>query len=334
MAVIDFNDGTFSTLATTFSFTFTDSGAPGITFTVSGADTGGNSPVAVDLNLLTTGGLNFTNGTDTQADNFTLAMTGGNVFAGNLIIDAGNVNGTWQVKLDGVTVGTLNSTNTIFSTAIVGDVSAITFTSSATTFDLLNIESITADIVCFLEGTLIATPEGPVAVETLQPGDAVLTADGGMTRVNWLGVQPVDTTSKHPTAFNPIRIQAGALGNGLPERDLFVSPDHGIELDGILANAAALVNGRTISQVRTMPGKAFTYYHIETGAHELLLAEGVAAESYQETGGLAHFSNADALESAPRPEMTLPRVTTSRLLPDRIRARLAAVADELQRRVA
>ena len=41
--------------------------------------------------------------------------------------------------------------------------------------------------VCFLEGTLIATPTGPRAVETLQQGDLVVTADGQMLPVLWRG---------------------------------------------------------------------------------------------------------------------------------------------------
>ena len=71
----------------------------------------------------------------------------------------------------------------------------------------------------------------------------------------------------------------GALGEGVPARDLYVSPDHGIAIDGLLINAIALVNGHSIYQVDA-PLDGFTYYHVELENHALLFAEGAAAESY------------------------------------------------------
>ncbi|GAW37209.1 hypothetical protein RA2_04285 [Roseovarius sp. A-2] len=185
------------------------------------------------------------------------------------------------------------------------------------------LDSITATVNCFLSGTAIATETGARAVETLKPGDLLRTADGRLEAVVWLGEMEIDTRLMHPAKVNPICITAGALGNGLPERDLHLSADHAVEIDGVLYNAGALVNGATIYRVAKMPMDGFTYYHIETQGHELLLAEGVAAESFIDYVGRDSFENGDEAEVRAIPEMDLPRVSSARLVPDHIRACLA-----------
>lgn len=177
-------------------------------------------------------------------------------------------------------------------------------------------------LLCFTGGTNIATPTGAVPVEELTEGDMVLTADGRETPVRWLGRSPVDTRLAHPARVNPIRITAGALGNGLPRRDLRLSPDHAIEIDGTLCNAGALVNGSTIWQERGKMPDGFAYYHVETDAHELLLAEGVAAESFIDYAGRDSFENSGEATAHIR-EMDLPRISSARLVPGHIRERLA-----------
>lgn len=136
-------------------------------------------------------------------------------------------------------------------------------------------------IICFLSGTRIATPSGEVAVETLAPGDQVLTADGRTLPVRFVGKQVV--ASRFATAGDafPIRIAAGALGENLPTRDLLVSRAHAIAFGDVLVQAGALVNGTTIRQVTEMP-ETFTYYHVDVAEHALLVAEGVAAELYRQ----------------------------------------------------
>lgn len=208
-------------------------------------------------------------------------------------------------------------------TATGGVYSAVRFTSSATIpIASLELTSLTANITCFCAGTAIATPDGAVAVEDLAAGDTIATAEGGTARVRWVGQQRIAAEYLHPDRVNPIRIAAGALGGGLPARDLLVSPDHGLALDGVLVNAGSLVNGGTIRQVGI--GKAFTYYHVETEAHELILAEGVEVETYLDGHG-SDFDNADTRpDSGPVTEMDLPRVMSARLLPAALRQRLLA----------
>ncbi len=124
---------------------------------------------------------------------------------------------------------------------------------------------------CFAAGTMIATPDGEVAVETLEIGDLVLTADEKAVPVKWIGRQ---STGKRISALNklPVRITEGALGSGLPNRDLVVTADHGMIIDGLVINAGALVNQSTIDYVpRHELPKDATYYHIETEGHQVIL---------------------------------------------------------------
>ena len=180
---------------------------------------------------------------------------------------------------------------------------------------------------CFLPGTQIATAHGERLIEELSPGETVSTVDGRETEILWVGRQTV-TRGLFSAQNPPVRITAGALSQGLPHSDLCVSPEHGIILDGALVNASALVNGDTIRFMTTEEtGDQFTYFHVETKAHEQLIANGAAAESFVDAASRKNFDNYDAyLErfGAERiiPEMGLPRVTTRRQLPQHLRERL------------
>ncbi len=191
-------------------------------------------------------------------------------------------------------------------------------------FDVQSDSGDTMIILCFYPGTRIATPAGEVAVEALRPGDLVNTANGAKP-VRWVGESPVSTKFADPLQVLPVRIRAGALGEGLPVRDLLVSPDHAIFIAGILAQAGALVNGQTILREAAVP-EQFTFYHVELDTHELLFAEGVMAESFVDNLDRMYFSNFDARERPDQPivEMPFPRAKSFRQLPRAIRAMLAA----------
>ncbi|MCP3969291.1 MAG: hypothetical protein GY717_03035, partial [Rhodobacteraceae bacterium] len=84
------------------------------------------------------------------------------------------------------------------------------------------------------------------------------------------------------------------------------------------------VNGTSIHQVSDMPLDGFTYYHVETETHELILAEGCAAESYLDIPDRSSFVNGAERADAPViEEMDLPRISSSRLVPAAILGRLA-----------
>ena len=147
-----------------------------------------------------------------------------------------------------------------------------------------------AAVACFARGTRIATDRGMVAVEDLIAGDSVRTALGdGWRPIVWIGHRDVDCANHpNPEQVWPIRAMAGALGQGLPVRDLYLSPDHAVYLDGVLLPVKYLENGTTIRQIRR---DAVSYFHVELTGHDVLFAEGLPAESYLETGGRADFAN-------------------------------------------
>ena len=144
----------------------------------------------------------------------------------------------------------------------------------------------TTDTPCFVSGTMIETPAGEIAVENIRPGDDIRLADGSIGRVHWVGHRRIGCTARPDDA--PIRIRAGALGGNLPRRDLVVSPDHALFLDGVLVPAGLLVDG---VRIVCDDAERVTYHHVELERHAILLAEGAPAESYLDTGNRARFAN-------------------------------------------
>jgi hypothetical protein len=140
-----------------------------------------------------------------------------------------------------------------------------------------------------VQGTGIATAAGAVAVEDLVIGDRVLTVDGTEDTIRWIGRRTVDCT-RHPKPEQvwPVRVAAGAFAPQLPVRDLFLSPDHAIYAEGVLVPIKHLINGHTVAQQRPA---AVTYFHVELARHNVLLAEGLPAESYLDTGDRDAFAN-------------------------------------------
>lgn len=142
---------------------------------------------------------------------------------------------------------------------------------------------------CFLRGTGIRTPEGDVPVEELRVGDLVVTYNGeGVSAIKWVGRRLLDPKAiDKPRDTLPVRIRAGAIAENVPERDLFVSPDHCMFLEKSLIPAKFLVNGTTITQETVLT--PFEYYHIELEHHNIILAEGAHTETYLDLGGRIAF---------------------------------------------
>lgn len=203
----------------------------------------------------------------------------------------------------------------------------VTLDNNATNLGNLALQGGEITIACFYPGTRIAVPGGEAAVETLETGDLVRTVSGAVRRIRWMGRQPVSTRFGDPLRVLPIRIRAGALGAGLPARDLLLSPAHAVFFEGILIQAGALVNGTSIVREAAVP-EVFTYHHIALDSHELLLAEGLAAESFVDNVTPDVFQNAHERDAgaAPVAEMDCPRAQSARQVPKRVRDMLAALA--------
>jgi hypothetical protein len=152
-------------------------------------------------------------------------------------------------------------------------------------------------VTCYAEGTRIRTACGDVAVEALAEGDmiAVHTRQGEVQRpVVWVGRRRVNLAAHpDPEAALPIRIRRNAFAGGQPSRDLLVSPDHAIYLDGLLIPAKLLVNGGSITREDNLA--SVTYFHVELPEHAVIFAEDLPAESYLDTGNRAGFENAGGL---------------------------------------
>lgn len=146
------------------------------------------------------------------------------------------------------------------------------------------------DPVCFAEGTRIETIAGPVAVEALAIGDAVLTASGAVRPVKWVGHMSV-RPSRHarPGEVHPVLVRAHAFGADMPSRDVRLSPGHAVFVDGVLVPVGFLVNGATIVQEEV---EQVRYFHVELDSHDVLLAEGLPCESYLDDGNRSSFTNA------------------------------------------
>ncbi|MCB1368716.1 MAG: Hint domain-containing protein [Rhodobacteraceae bacterium] len=147
-----------------------------------------------------------------------------------------------------------------------------------------------ADIACFVKGTLIRTATGQRPVETLAIGDMVETLDNGLQPIRWIGRSDLSVRELLVRPhLRPIRIRANSFGPGLPIRDLAVSPQHRIMVDGwrlqlhlgldqALAPAKALVGHDGISVDEDCAD--VSYFHFMFDRHEVVISEGLPSESF------------------------------------------------------
>jgi hypothetical protein len=140
-----------------------------------------------------------------------------------------------------------------------------------------------AEVACvsFTRGTHITMSSGAQKpVEVLAVGDMILTRDYGVQELCWIGQSTVRAVGD----FAPIRISAGALHN---ENDLLVSPDHrlfiyqrsdklGAGRAELLIRARHLING---DSVQRQEGGFVDYFQLLFDAHQIIYAEGIAAET-------------------------------------------------------
>jgi hypothetical protein len=175
-----------------------------------------------------------------------------------------NADGTLTVTTD-ADADTLNFTYEVSSSTGETDVGIVTINT----------------IPCFVAGTRIATPDGDVPVESLKPGDMVLTHDDGAQPLRWIGRRTVAAEG----SFAPIRIRAGTFGD---HSTLLVSPQHRVLIADssaellfgeaeVLVAAKDLVNGRS---VRVVEGGTVEYVHLLFDRHQVVYSAGLTTESF------------------------------------------------------
>lgn len=142
--------------------------------------------------------------------------------------------------------------------------------------------------VCFLAGALLRTPEGDKPVETLQYGDSICAYDWRNKKwetrdIVWAGQNTTQIRPELPDdeAGYPVRILKDALADGVPYQDLLVTAEHALFFENMFVPVRMLVNGRTIYFDRSV--SSYTYYHVETESHSVIMANGALTETYLDT---------------------------------------------------
>ena len=280
----------------------------GATFSTAAAsvDLGGLAGISLSVNDL--------EGSLMQAD-------GRYYFISEQPVDEGHINVTASIELGGSPISVTGPISDITETLadavagvpLVGPAAAATIRLGETTIqNTANAAAVTLDndpdaaleltedeVYCFVSGTLIQTRRGPVAVEALAVGDEVLTRDNGFQPIRWTGSVTLSAArlARNPK-LRPIRIRAGALGQGIPASDLLVSPQHRILVRSKIAikmfgAAEVLVPAKQLLQ---WPGIDYAddlapveYHHFLFDRHEVVISNGAETESL--------FTRPEALKS-------------------------------------
>lgn len=246
-----------------------------------GADTW-TFEVALNGNSITTVSGDFDEvpifgGATTEADlGYDFVVDSGSEF-GSLSFNATTGEFTFTIDRDAVFDTNANQTVIIFVTG--------------TDTDGVDTDTLTIDLlICVARGTQIRTETGSKPVEHLVPGDMVLTEDGPAKPVRWVGSRKVGAEElRDNPSLRPIKISEGTFGRALPERDLWVSPQHRVLVFGwqaemlfgaedVLVPAKALVNGDTIHVDPTIDD--VEYFHVLFDQHEIMFTDGLATESF------------------------------------------------------
>jgi len=191
---------------------------------------------------------------------------------------------TFQLVINGVThTYVMSADNDLLTGVSSGDtLSLVTYAN----YTDLNYTS----LPCFTRGTLILTAAGEIAIEDLKVGDLIHTRDRGLQPIRWIGSSTLNhrqlLVQQH---LLPIRIRAHTFGRDLPARDLVVSPQHRIVLEGweielqfgmeeVLASAKSLLGKGAIETA--FDCQHVEYFHMMFDQHEIVTSEGLSTESF------------------------------------------------------
>lgn len=158
-------------------------------------------------------------------------------------------------------------------------------------------------VPCFLAGTEISVNGATRKVEDLAVGDRIDVLVNGKTEqktVTWVGKSTSIAAPFLPLdmAGYPVRILKDALAEGVPFKDMLITPEHCLYLNGCFVPARMLVNGQSIFYDQSF--MSYDYYHVETEDHAIITADGVFTESYLDTGNRRSFRQNGDVVAMPR----------------------------------
>ncbi len=277
-------DGSKGTVDIAGGSLFADAVAGSNTFSIS---SGGTFEIASDAGLAST--ISFA---DTQADSLILDTSGTQLtshitgFGGANTIDLASLafssgyTTVYQAKTQTLTIE--NGTTPVFRFTNINNAGSFTLSDDGSGGTL---------VACYLEGTRILTDSGEKPIEALAIGDLVIARHGHAKPIKWIGRRSyTGAFAASNQDLSPVLIRAGALTDGVPRRDLYVSPEHALYVDDVLVPARELVNG--VSILNTDGIDPICYFHIELAAHDVIYAEGAAAETYVDCDNRGMFHNA------------------------------------------
>jgi aspartate 1-decarboxylase len=276
----------------------------GATVTVSGTLVNEGS-IAIDPSTLTAGGLTGTGVVTIDAGS--MFEVQGTVASGETVMFDGsgaylhldtpasvagsvtNFDVGETIDLNGVNPASVSYSDGLLSFS--GGNFALSLTNPGSVIASASGDGAAVSVLCFCANALILTPSGERPVQELAVGDTVMTHRGTARRIVWVGTGKVLATRGRRDAATPVIVHRGALADNVPNRDLRVTKGHSLYIDDVLIPVEFLVNHRSIFWDDN--AQEIELYHIELETHDVLVANGAAAESYRDDGNRWLFRNAN-----------------------------------------
>lgn len=207
------------------------------------------------------------------------------------------ITNTFTSSVNNTTSTSVTTTTTTITSALVTVNSGGSFDINSNYWSTRTMVSMAANSYnCFLAGTMIETVNGLVAIEDIQIGDQIITSHNNQQQIKpviWTGHNNAYATQflSDDLAGYPVRILKNAIADGVPSKDLLLTPEHCIFLKGQFIPVRMLVNEASIFYDRSIT--EYTYYHIETEEHSIISADNLLTESYLDTGNRYNFISAN-----------------------------------------
>ncbi len=204
-------------------------------------------------------------------------------------ISAANNDANFGIRLVSAYDPTYTASQT-YTSATLTSGNPVVYNNNSGNWRFGNITFTGTSTACYVAGTRILTEAGQVAVEDLAIGDRIVTLSGALRPIAWIGHRRI---ANPEAGQRPVRIAADTMAPGWPERDLFLSPDHAVFVEGVLVPIHALQDGNRIAPVDVAE---VVYFHIMLATHDVIFAEGLPAETLLDND-LGRFDNAEPGEA-------------------------------------